>query len=184
MQQLADCVRECVAQLAGPQAPFKNQKESDVKQGRRSLEDIQSEFLNVDLEVKSRTDTAPLVRAFGKSVMCLYVDRIRRRHLLRLMLSPSARQPKSPTNAILGFVRLVEALPPIARRIWSQATKEFDIGFQGGVHPSSAEWVVSDKAVQAAARCGAHIRFTLYSPQLLVDAETSKKARAPRRRVR
>lgn len=143
-----------------------------MKQSRLSLEDIQSRFINVDVEVKSRTDTAPLMRALGKSVMCLYVDRIGRRHWLRLMLWP---QPKTPTDAILRFSKLAETLPPTARRIWARATKEFDIGFQGGLHPSSAEWVVSDKAVKAAARCGAHIRFTLYSPQLLVDAQTSRK---------
>ena len=64
-----------------------------MKQRRLSLEGIQSDFLNVDVEVKSRTDTAPLARALGESGVCLYVDRIGRWYRLRLTL---ARQPKSP----------------------------------------------------------------------------------------
>lgn len=98
-----------------------------MKQKRLSLKDIQSEFLNVDLEVKSRADTAPLLRALGKRVICLYLDRIGRRHWLRLTL---ARQPKTPVERGMGGER------------------------QGGASSRHVRRVHSVHAVFAAARCG------------------------------
>lgn len=130
-----------------------------------------SEFLNVDLDLKSPVDLGPLVHAFGRRVLVLHVDRIGRRHWVRLTL---ARQPRTPSEAIRGFVTLVAGLPAQGRAVWARADKEFDIGVQGGFEPRSAEWVLEPKIVQALARLGAQVRLTVYSPPLDVRRRTPR----------
>ena len=152
------------------------------------MDDLRSEFLNVDLDLKSTADLAPLVRAFGRQVVTLHVGRVGRKHWVTLQLLP---QPKTPNEGIVGFGKLVTALPRRAREIWNGATKEFDLGFQCGLERTSAYWVLDPKVVEAAAKVGAQIRFTMYSPQLVIDAAAaaaskggSGNGRRPDRRSR
>ena len=145
------------------------------------MDDLRSEFLNVDLDLKSTADLEPLVRAFGRRVMTLHLGRVGRKHGVTLEL---LRQPKTPNEGILGFARLVTALPRRAREIWNGATKEFDLGFQCGLERSSAQWVLHPDVVQAAARVGARIRFTMYSPQLVIDAAAAAASKGDGRKER
>ena len=126
-----------------------------------SLKKVRSEFVNMDLDLKSRMDLDPLVHALGSAVLTLHADKIGQRHWVRLELM---RQPKSPSQAIRGFSRIVGRLPKQARKIWDQAAKELDIGVQGGLNPLTAEWVLEPTVVQMTCKLGAQVRFTLYSP--------------------
>jgi len=65
----------------------------------RKMKTFPAEFLNVDLDIKSRVDPSILVEAWGNQAI-LNLDKWGRRHWLRIMLS---YQPKSPTEAIRGF---------------------------------------------------------------------------------
>ena len=136
-----------------------------------ALDDVRTTFLNVDLNVWSKTDPTPLARALGDSVGVQFVDRTPRKHWVHFTLS--TLHSEEPSAVILAFAALLRRLPPDARRIWDRATREFDVGFQGGLEPSSAEWVLDAKTVQAAAACGARIRITIYSPKLLVALDRS-----------
>jgi len=137
-----------------------------------------AEFLNVDFDIKSKTDPAILVEAWGTRVMA-DSHRLGRRYWLRLFLFP---QPKSPNDAIRRFAKLVGGLSSPARMVWEQASKEIDIGIQAGFERRSGEWVLDPKVVQAAADLGAHVRFTVYSPLLIIDEARQTKTSLKRKR--
>ena len=89
-------------------------------------------------------------------------------------MSPS---PKTPTEAICRFVALAARLRGRAKAAWAASDKELDIGIQGGFRPNRGEWVVESKAVAAAARIGACLRVTVYSPLQLM--KTTEKPKVP-----
>jgi hypothetical protein len=67
----------------------------------------------------------------------------------------------------LEFAKLLDGLSPAAKAVWTNAkAKEFDIGIQGGLKPNPAEWVLDHRVIDVVARLGAHIRITVYSPEL------------------
>ena len=141
------------------------------------MKTVRSEFLNVDLDVKSTVDPAPLRAALEKRLHSMHApDRDGRRYWIRMTL---ARQPTDPADAILGFSKVLSKLPPKAKAVWAHATKELDVGIQSGTELRSAEWVLDPKTVEAAARLGASIRLTVYSPMILINAERSGKRRRP-----
>ena len=108
---------------------------------KRSMKTFAGEFLNVDLVLKSRADPAAVVRAWDTRVLG-QVNKSGGRYWLRVNLTV---QPKSPGEAIRRFARLIDALPMPARTIWSQASKEIDIGIQAGFERGSGEWVLEPK---------------------------------------
>ena len=119
-------------------------------------------FLNVDLDIYSRTSLAPLVSALGRTVVVLYVGTENRRHSAHLEL---ARTVRTPDALIRRFVRLIERLPRDARRLWNGAQRrEFNIGIQAGSRPHASEFRVSPDVIQAAARVGGAIVTTVYAP--------------------
>jgi hypothetical protein len=65
--------------------------------------------------------------------------------------------------AIRRLTKFIDALPRAARKAWDGAkTRVFDVGFQGGIRPHSAEHDLSADAVAAVARLRGSIRVTLY----------------------
>ena len=129
------------------------------------MHDPTTEFLNVDLHLKCVTNLEAVCEAFGRSVMVLHRDRLGRKHWVVLEL---ARSPKTPTEAIRRFAALGTRLRGRARAAWAVSEKELDIGIQGGLRPDPAEWVVEAKAVAEAARIGARLRVTVYSPRQIM----------------
>ncbi len=69
-------------------------------------------FLNVDLDIYSRSRLQPLVDAFGKRVMVLHTDRAGR--LYRVLLEVSGQAPTVDAT-IRAFCRLIRALMPAQR---------------------------------------------------------------------
>ena len=88
------------------------------------------------------------------------------------------RQPNKPAGVILRFAQLVAKSSPKNRAIWAKAiSKEFDIGIQGGFEPTSAEWVLEPNVVNTAARLGAGLRITVYSPDLLQEGSKGRPSK-------
>ena len=128
---------------------------------RRSLKEFPSECLNVDLEIKSRSNPALLIRAWNRRVMQMHSNKLGRRHWVRVMLWP---QPSNPNEALRRFARLVRGLPASARTVWDNASKELDIGIQAGLEQRSGEWVIDAAVAEMVGQLGASIRLTIYSP--------------------
>jgi hypothetical protein len=93
-----------------------------------------------------------------------------------------ARQPRNPTDAIVGFASLVAKLSPPDRAAWVNAeSREFDIGIQAGFDPFAAEWVLERGVIEAVARLGGRVRLTVYAAELpsgpIVERPREEKGR-------
>jgi hypothetical protein len=129
----------------------------------------------VDLDIKSRSDLSVLVRAWDNLAILDHLDKSRSRHWLRVVLTS---QPKSPTEAIRRFAKLVGGLPRQARTTWTRAaSKEFDIGIQAGYELRSGEWVLEPEVLQTVADLGGRLRLTVYSPLPLIRENAKRKSR-------
>jgi hypothetical protein len=123
-----------------------------------------AKFLNVDLDVYSRSDLQPLVNGFGKKVDPLYVGRERRRYSAHLELAGIQRPSADAT--IRAFCSLIRALPKMERELWSGAKmREFSIGVQAGRQPFACDFRIEAQTVKAVADLGAAIVLTVYGPE-------------------
>ena len=117
-------------------------------------------FLNVDLELASKDNLAPLVAALGKNVVVLHAVRHRGRHKVNLELSGS---PKTASAGITRFVKLLHRLPGPARRLWVRASvRDFNVGVRAGLEPHSAEFILEKKVLNEVVRLGGGLVFTVY----------------------
>ena len=120
-------------------------------------------FLNVDLDLHSRSDLQPLVSALGASVIVLFAGRAGRAYEAHLELA--WRKNQTPTSIVLAFCRLIERLPRAERERWDAAkTRSFDIGIEAPARNSHYWVAINPEAVSAAARIGAQIAITIYGP--------------------
>jgi hypothetical protein len=124
--------------------------------------EVHSSFLNVDLEVKSKDDLSPLLASLGRKVNILHHARIGRWYWLRVDLY---RQPRNPIEGIKLFCGLIKSLPLSSKKLWDDAqVREFDIGIQVGLNPSSTEWLLDARTISMMASVNARVEVTLYSP--------------------
>jgi hypothetical protein len=138
--------------------------------------DGDSAFLNVDVDVFSRTPLDFLVAAFGGEVLVNYVGREGRRYSAHFSLY----EPRNADAAIRRLAQLITKLPRPARQLWNQASKRvFNVGFQSGFRTQSLETEISSAAVEAAARLGASVTVTIYAAE-----ETSPKESVRRSKTR
>jgi hypothetical protein len=134
---------------------------------------LNTEFLNVDLDIYSAKDLTPLVQAFGKAVMVLHLGRHKRTWEAHLELS---KHPiKSPNSAIRDFCELMSALMPEAKQVWDSAKiRRFNIGIQGGMDQPSYWCVIDAETVRLAAEVNADIALTIYPAHMeIFNKETS-----------
>jgi hypothetical protein len=121
-------------------------------------------FLNVDLDIHSKSDLQPLVTAMGKKVHVLFVGRIKRTYRAHLELWESGLS-ESADSIIQGFCALIRALPKAAVELWNSAKiRDFNIGVQAGMQPHVYEIALAPETIRAAAGVNARIVLTVYAP--------------------
>ncbi|HEY4012963.1 MAG TPA: hypothetical protein VGM06_06480 [Polyangiaceae bacterium] len=117
-------------------------------------------FLNVDLEVRATEALTELVDAFEPEAMALTCTAVQEGYFANLELTT---QPIDAEAAIRSFVRLIGALPPRARELWSGAfRRDFSVGVEAGSAPSSFELALTPDVLRLAADVGARITFVVY----------------------
>jgi hypothetical protein len=120
-------------------------------------------FLNVDLEVSSRTELRWLVEEFGADAVNLYCGPARG-HFLATFEAPAGHG--DPDSLIGYFCTLVENMPGGARRAWDAAfLKVFDVGYEAGLSPKSYQSELRAATIAAVARIDASLRITVYPPR-------------------
>ena len=138
-----------------------------------------SSFLNVDLEVFSKTDLQSLVAALGSKVHVHYLGM--EFGLFKAYLD-LAVQPKTPELGILRYCKLIQKLPPTARAAWNAAkSRSFDIGIEAPKRGSHYWVAVGSDAVRAASEVGAQIAISVYGPMKMAR-KTMKKVPANARK--
>lgn len=117
-------------------------------------------FLNVDLDIYSKSDLEPLIKALGENAFVLHSGRERRYLSAHLELS---RVPTSADAAIRGFVALILRLPRTAQKLWKTAiSRSFNIGIQGGRAPQSYEVELAPATLREVAALKAQLVVTVY----------------------
>jgi len=136
--------------------------------------EIRTAFLNVDLDIWSRTPLERLVTAFGRQVIVLNVGEENGRWGAHLEHATNGSRSDVDT-AIQRLVRMVERLPSDVRKVWDRAERrEFNVGIQSGVTPYASEFRVEPGTLEAIARVNARLVVTVYG------AATARMAK-PRR---
>jgi hypothetical protein len=135
---------------------------------------VAAEYLNVDLEVRSRSTLTPLVDALSRRLHVLHVGRLGRDHFASFEVIGGSGAPES---AVRRFVRVVDALPAAAARHWKQAhDRVFDVGVATSPGASALSLPLSLETVKAIARLRARVSLTVYRGE-------HERARDARRRV-
>jgi hypothetical protein len=137
-------------------------------------------FMNVDLDVFSRSPLEPLAAAFGNRVAVLYVGREGALFGGHFELADSYK--KDADGLVRGFVDLVLALPPRARKLWNGAkSRDFNIGIQSALKPRCHELRLSAETLEAVARVRGSVVITTYAPAPEASGGAVKMRRKRRR---
>ena len=121
-------------------------------------------FLNVDLDIHSKSNLEPLVTVMGQKIAVLFVGRIKRTYQAHLELRGSGLS-ESADSVILGFCALIRALPKAAVQLWNSAkVRDFNIGVQAAMQPHAYEIALAPETIKAAAVVNARIVLTVYAP--------------------
>ena len=137
---------------------------------RRSVQTVEkTRFLNVDLDIYSKTNLKPLVAALGQEVHVLYLGREGRRSSAHLELP---EQPRSADAAIRKFTALILALPPPTRKLWDGATtREFNIGVEAGSKPRMWEIRLAPQTIHGVSSLKARLVVTVYAANTFSNAD-------------
>jgi len=149
---------------------------------RRKPPSTTTQFLNVDLDIYSRSPLEPFADALRKKAHALYVGRELGLFSAHLEV---AGYPKNAEVAIRSLASMIEALPSDKRNLWDTARRrDFNIGVQAAHHDRPFEIELEAQTVSAVASLNARIVVTIYAPDLLVSNLRSRSAKltsAPRR---
>jgi hypothetical protein len=123
----------------------------------------ETEFLNIDLEVRSRHSLTPLAEAWPWAQRPRALNGRTNTRWLILSARGTVTTADAAAKALLEHIR---CLPPKARRCWNAAsTRTFDIGMQAGVRPSAFEQVLTADIVRRISSVGARVKLTVYAAQ-------------------
>ncbi len=122
---------------------------------------MQSNFLNVDLEIESAANLDVLAAAMSKRVVVLYSGPASkpRRHLLSVA---SSRAHKDPDATIQALCAVVEGLSPAARRLWRTARKQFDVGYELNPGERASHFTLHPDTLVRVTKLGAGLKATCY----------------------
>jgi hypothetical protein len=128
-------------------------------------EEEDTAFLNVDLDIRSRTPLEPLVEAFGQKVIVLHVGRWGRRYGAHVEMANGGHQ-QDADRLVRRLVALVKKLPRSSRRLWKEAqSREFNVGIQAGLKPRVFELRFQPATLESVAAIGGRIVITVYAAE-------------------
>jgi hypothetical protein len=119
-------------------------------------------FLNVDLDIVSKSSLRSLARELGNQVSVMFSGRINGRHCLFL---ETAGVEVSQDAIIASLCALIEGLSPRNRQVWDAALrKEFDLGYESRLRSQRANrFRIRPSTIRRVAELGASVAVTLYS---------------------
>jgi hypothetical protein len=122
-----------------------------------------TQFLNVDLDIRAEHDLDALLEHFADSAFVLN----RTTDFASVELNSSGDDP-TLEETIRGFATLIEGLPGAGQRIWDQCqSRSMNIGIQAGREPHSVEFVLSKESINRLAAIGCEIAITVYGARVV-----------------
>lgn len=121
-------------------------------------------FLNVDLDIESKSPLRSLARALGDKVSVMFSGRMNGSYCLFVETAGAERSQDGIINALCT---LIERLPGNARHAWNAAhRKEFDLGYEATLFSQQANrFVVRPSTLRRVASLGATLAVTIYPHQ-------------------
>ena len=121
----------------------------------RRADEEATTFLNVDLDIFSKSRLEPLVAALGDRIEVHHVGREGSRYSAHL----ERGFPRNADAGIKALAALVRHLPTHARKLWKNAqVKDFNIGIQGGIKPHHCEFPLHLDTLSEIVKLGARGR--------------------------
>jgi len=119
-------------------------------------------FLNVDLEIESKSSLRSLERELGGRILVMFAGRMKGRHWL--CLEKRWGDDEKGHDAIIALCALVESLSPRNRQLWDTALrKEFDIGYESRLSSERANrFRIRSGTLRRMAALGASFAVTFY----------------------
>ena len=130
------------------------------------------QFLNVDLEVRSKTDLIPLREAFGELVIEMFCGEVEPgRYLLSVELASMHIAHSAGADATAAALcDLVENLNEPGCRAWKVADdRVFDVGFDAVVDSQVGQALFSSRTLARIANLDARVALSLYTTHLAGD---------------
>jgi hypothetical protein len=122
-------------------------------------------FLNVDLEIDSKSGLAPLAAAIEKDLCVLYSGKFASRHRLNLeshRFQIHGDKRRRPENIIGNLCSVIERLAPAERRLWDSARKVFDLGFDLVAGERVSCFTIEPQSILRIAELGGAVAATFY----------------------
>jgi hypothetical protein len=127
----------------------------------------ETKFLNVDLEILSRTPLDALVAGFGENVDVLHVGKCGLTYMASLQVCGSGYQRRAE-GLIHRFVAIVSALPRSSRKLWDNAlSRKFDVGIKAAAKSRVFALPLGAEALEAIVSVDGSLVITVYAPKLL-----------------
>ena len=123
-------------------------------------------FLNVDLDIESKSSLRSLERELGDRVLVMFSGRMNGRHCLFVECS-NCGAAKGQDGIIGVLCALIEDLSPRNRQVWNAALrKEFDVGVESRLSSQRANRLrIRPGTLRRVAELGAGVAVTLYAEQ-------------------
>ena len=121
--------------------------------------DTTAHYLNVDLDIRSKTGLGPVLEDMGRRVAVMHSGPVGARHLLAV---ETARTYKNPDATIHALCDIVEKLSPASRRLWNGAEKHFDIGYELPPEMAASRFALRPDTLLRVAKLGAALAVTHY----------------------
>ena len=122
----------------------------------------QTHFLNVDLELTTRGEIAPLLALWKKEIVVLrnsIDDGVR---TVWLEVVPEQRGVE---QVLLCFLDMIEKFPDDVRELWNACEDRcFNVGIQAGSTPHDSTYSVSPHTLGRVAAAMARVAVTVYAP--------------------
>lgn len=125
-------------------------------------------FLNVDLELTTRGEIAPLLAQWSKKIVVLRDSTDDGVRTIWLEVVP---QQRGVEGVLLTLLDMVEKLPADARDLWNSCEDRcFNVGIQAGSTPHDSTYSISPETLAQIASVMARVAFTVYAPLPTPDA--------------
>jgi len=128
---------------------------------------ISASFINLDVELESGEDLAPLAQHFGRRtfvLQCGATETEPPRFRLAMEALTDGQLECDPQRCTDHFLALVESLPPVLQALWSGCgSRVFDYGFEGGRDATPFAAVIDAARVSRVAALGVDLRITVYA---------------------
>lgn len=125
---------------------------------------IDASFINVDLELRSSEDLAPLRAHMGRRAMELHCGEIDGEYFLSVESLIDGNLATGALRCTDDLLAIAESLPAELRGLWDRCrSRRFDYGFDGGLEGRPFNVVIDVVRLQRMNALGIEVAITLYS---------------------